>query len=80
MRAADVGERRLVADGIQRIAHGALACPGCALPMAPPAALSAAAKITCPFCDHAAPARDFLTPDVYDTVGNEVYMIARLEG
>jgi hypothetical protein len=34
--------------------------------------------VQCGFCDHTAPARDFVREDVYDTVGNEVYVVARL--
>jgi hypothetical protein len=78
VRAADVGERRLVTDGVQRLAHGALACPACALPLAPQDSVGAGSGLVCPFCDHSAPAREFLVRNVYDTVANEVYLIARL--
>jgi hypothetical protein len=53
-------ERRLLRDGMQILAHGALVCPQCG------------------FCDHAAAAREFVAEDVYDTLANEVYLIARV--
>ncbi len=79
VRAADVdSERRIVRDGIERIGHGALVCPSCDLPLAVADPVPAGAEVRCGFCDHAAPARRFLVRDVYDTVANEVYLIARL--
>jgi hypothetical protein len=79
VRAADVGEeRRVVRDGIERIAHGALVCPGCNLPVVIEGAVPAGERLRCGFCDHVAPAREFVAPDVYDTVANEVYVIARV--
>jgi hypothetical protein len=72
-------ERRLVRDGLEVLAHGALVCPSCALPLAPVERLRPMRTVVCGFCDHAAPARDFLREDVYDTVANEVYLIARVE-
>jgi hypothetical protein len=71
-------ERRLVRDGVQVLGHGALICPGCALPLASHGAVSAGRSVQCGFCDHTAPAREFVREDVYDTVGNEVYVVARL--
>jgi hypothetical protein len=70
--------RRLVRDGVQVLAHGALVCPGCALPVAAAAPLPAGSQVTCGYCDHAGPARSFLVEDVYDTVGNEAQLVARL--
>ena len=79
VRAADVGsERRIVRDGIERIGHGALVCPECDCPVMVAEAVPAGQRIDCGFCDHSAPARRFLVRDVYDTVANEVYLIARL--
>ena len=79
VRAADVGtERRIVRDGIERIGHGALICPECHLPVVIGEALPAGSRIRCGYCDHAATVREFLLPDVYDTVANEVFLIARL--
>jgi hypothetical protein len=79
VRAADVGEeRRVVRDGIQRIGHGALVCPGCDLPVVIEGSVPAGSRLRCGFCDHAAPAREYVSPDVFDTVANEVYVIARV--
>lgn len=71
-------ERRLVRDGMQVIAHGALVCPECALPIAIGGGLPVATTLKCGFCDHAGPVRAFLVEDVYDTVGNEAQLVARL--
>ena len=71
-------DRRLLRDGVQVLAHGALICPSCALPMAPTAPFSAGSRLVCGYCEHGAPARDFLAEDVYDTVPNEVYLVARV--
>jgi hypothetical protein len=71
-------ERRIVRDGAQVIAHGALACPSCGLPIALAERLRAAAELRCPWCDHAARSRDFLVRDVFDTVANEAYLVARV--
>jgi hypothetical protein len=71
-------ERRLLRDGMQVMAHGALVCPSCALPLAIGGQLSAGMRLHCGFCDHAAPAREFIVADVYDTVVNEVYLVARV--
>ena len=41
---------------------GSLACPDCDAPVALPAASARPADpLTCPFCDHAAALRDFLS-------------------
>jgi len=71
-------ERRLIRDGAQVLAHGALICPSCALPIAATHALPIASEVRCGFCDHAAPARAFLRDDVYDTLVNEAYLVARI--
>ncbi len=71
-------ERRLVRDGAQLLAHGALVCPGCSLPLALTGRLSAGRPLHCGFCDHQAPARAFVREDVFDTVHNEVYLVARV--
>ena len=79
VRAADIGEeRRIARDGVQRIAHGALVCPGCNLPVLIEDRVPAARRLRCGFCDHGAAAREFVAPDVFDTVANEVYVIARV--
>ena len=71
-------ERRLLRDGMQVLAHGALVCPQCALPLAIDGQLPSRRDLACGFCDHVAAARDFVREDVYDTVSNEVYLVARV--
>ena len=45
-----------------RLATGTLACPECDAPVAPgPSPLRPADPIACPYCRHAAPAREFLS-------------------
>jgi len=79
VRVGDIGqERRIARDGVQRIAHGALVCPGCNLPVLIKDRVPAGSRLHCGFCDHHAPARDFVARDVFDTVANEVYVIARV--
>jgi hypothetical protein len=76
---ADLGERRqVVADGFQILAHGALVCPECALPIALARRLGAGTPVECPYCEHTDRARLFLRPDVFDAVANEVYLVARV--
>jgi len=70
--------RRLVRDGSQVLAHGALICPGCSLPIAVAIPFSAGSRLVCGYCEYAGPGRDFLAEDVYDTVANEVYLVARV--
>jgi uncharacterized Zn finger protein (UPF0148 family) len=70
--------RRLLRDGAQVLAHGALVCPSCAIPLVATAPFPAGARLVCGYCEHAAPAREFLAEDVYDTVSNEVYLVARV--
>jgi hypothetical protein len=71
-------ERRLVRDGVQVLAHGAMLCPSCDLPMPVTRQIAAGETIRCGFCDHLAPARAFISEDVFDTVANEVYLVARV--
>jgi hypothetical protein len=71
-------ERRLIRDGAQVLAHGALVCPECGLPIFPGGRVRAARRMRCSFCEHTAQTRDFLREDVYDTVANEVYLVARV--
>ena len=76
---AEAGEeRRLVRDGAQILAHGALICPECDLPTVPAGRVRAAGTLRCAFCDHAGEAREFLREDVYDTLANEVCLVARV--
>ena len=67
-------------DGIEVLAHGALICPSCDAPLAISDRIAAWSEIGCGFCGHRARAREFLTRDVFDTVANEAYLVARLQG
>ena len=79
IRVADIGgERRVARDGIQWIGHGALVCPGCGMPVVLAEPVSIAAALSCGYCDREAAAREFVVNDVFDTVANEVYLIARV--
>ena len=79
VRVADVGEeRQVVRDGVQQLAHGALVCPGCNLPLVLRTPVHAGSVLRCGYCDQEARAREFVAADVYDTVANEVYVIATL--
>lgn len=76
---AAVGEhRRLVRDGIEVLARGALACPSCALPVWPAPRIRPRVELRCAYCEHAAPAVEFLREDVVDTPVNDVQLVARL--
>jgi hypothetical protein len=80
-RAADVAEEwRVAREGIEVIAHGALICPGCDAPVTVGDRVPAGRPMTCGYCGHTDRARTFLVRDVFDTVGNEAYMVARLPG
>jgi hypothetical protein len=70
--------RRLLRDGAEVLAHGALICPSCAIPLVPTAPFPVGARLVCGYCEHVAAAREFLAEDVYDTVSNEVYLVARV--
>jgi len=71
-------EHRLIRDGTQILAHGALVCPSCELPMFPAGRVRAGSEVRCSFCEHTAEVRAFIREDVYDTVANEVYLVARV--
>ena len=45
----------------RRLASGTLACPRCDAPVALSGVRGPAHPLACPFCDHAAPLRDFLS-------------------
>jgi len=75
---AAVGSHRLVADGRQVLAHGALVCPACSLPVWPAPKLRPREELTCAYCDHTGVALDFLREDVIDAPANEVVLVARL--
>ena len=79
VRVTDIGhERKVSRDGIEVLAHGAMVCPACDAPVVIGDRMSAWRDLGCGFCGHQAPAREFLTRDVFDTVANEAYLIARL--
>ena len=78
-RAADIAEEwRVARHGIEVVAHGALVCPRCAAPVVVGDRLPAQMRISCGFCGHTDRVRSFLVRDVFDTVANEAYMVARL--
>jgi len=70
--------KRLVADGMQVLARGAMLCPACALPISPPARVRPKAAMSCAFCGHAGVAHEFVRGDVVDTAANEVRVVARI--
>jgi hypothetical protein len=79
VRAADIRhEWRVSRDGIEVIAHGALVCPQCDAPQVIAYPLPAGSEVQCGFCGYGARAREFLVRDVFDTVANEAYLVARL--
>lgn len=74
-----VGEDpRLVANGVQVLARGALVCPSCSLPISPAPRIRPRATLRCGFCDHAAIALAFLREDVVDAPANDVILVARV--
>lgn len=78
-RVGDISEEwRVAKHGIEVIAHGAMVCPECRAPMVVDATTPAQADLECGFCGHEARAREFLVRDVFDTVANEAYLVARL--
>jgi hypothetical protein len=78
-RAADIAEEwRVARHGIEVVAHGALVCPSCEAPIVVVDVLPAQHPLRCGFCGHSDRARAFLVRDVFDTVANEAYMVARL--
>ncbi len=73
-----VGEqRKIVRDGVQMLARGALACPACSLPIFPAPRIRPRQALACAYCDHTAPAIEFMREDIADTVSNDVVLIAR---
>jgi hypothetical protein len=71
-------DRRLVQNGVQVLARGALLCPACALPIAPPPCIRPRARLRCGFCDHDAEATAFLREGVIDAPANDVVLVARV--
>ena len=79
VRAADIRhEWNVSRDGIELIAHGALVCPECDAPQVIATPIPAGSEVRCGFCGHGARAREFLVRDIFDTVANEAYLVARL--
>jgi len=79
VRAADIRhEWKVSRDGIEVIAHGALVCPECDAPQVIATPIAAGETHRCGFCGHDARAREFLVRDIFDTVANEAYLVARL--
>jgi len=70
-------DRRLVRDGLQVLARGALVCPTCALPISPAPRVRPRAQLRCGFCGHADEAIAFLAEDAIDVPGNDALLIAR---
>jgi hypothetical protein len=78
-RVGDISEEwRVASHGIEVIAHGALVCPGCRAPMVVATTTPVQSELECGFCGHTGRARTFLVRDVFDTVSNEAYLVARL--
>lgn len=71
-------ERRLLRDGHQVIASGALICAECELPLPGRPAVAASALIHCGWCGHTARARELIRPGINDTDANAVELVARL--
>jgi hypothetical protein len=71
-------DKRLVRDGLQVLARGAMLCPACALPISPPPRIRPRADLRCGFCDHSAPAHAFVRDGVFDTRANDVRVVARI--
>jgi hypothetical protein len=80
VKVTDLGsDHRLIHDGVEQIAHGAMVCPDCSMPVRIDGPLAVGTELSCGYCEESAPARDFLVRDVYDTAANEVLLVARLD-
>ncbi len=80
VKVTDLGsDHRLVSDGVEQLAHGALVCPECSMPVRIGRAVPVSRPLGCGYCSTSAPAREFLVRDVYDTPVNEVLLIARID-
>jgi hypothetical protein len=71
-------EHRLIRDGRQVVARGALVCSECDLPLPGRPAVAAQAFVHCGWCGHSARARELFRTGVDDTPGNAVALVARL--
>lgn len=79
VKVTDLGsDHRLVRDGVEQLAHGAMICPACSMPVRIETRISASDQLSCGYCSHQARAHEFLSRDVYDTAGNEVVLVASL--
>jgi hypothetical protein len=79
VKVTDLGsDHRLIRDGVEQLAHGALVCPDCAMPVHIDERIPVGGELECGYCEESAPAREFLVRDVYDTAANEVLLIARV--
>lgn len=79
VKVTDLGsDHRLIHDGVEQLAHGAMICPGCSKPVPIERPLAVSEPLECEWCAASGPARDFLVRDVYDTSANEVLLIARI--
>jgi hypothetical protein len=79
VRAADIRhEWKVTRDGIEVVAHGALVCPECDAPQVIGYPMPAGDVVACRSCGAQARAREFLVRDIFDTVANEAYLVARL--
>ncbi len=79
VKVTDLGsDHRLVRDGVEQLAHGALVCPDCSMPVAIGESVPISAALRCGYCGTEERAREFLIRDVYDTAANEVLLIARI--
>lgn len=70
-------DRRLVRDGLQVVARGALICPECTLPVSPAPRIRPRIELHCAYCRHSAPALEFLAENIRDTAANDVILVAR---
>jgi len=70
--------KRLVTDGVQVLARGAMLCPSCALPIAPTSRAKPKARMRCGWCGHTGRVADFVRGDIVDTPANEVRVVARI--
>lgn len=71
------GEHERRASPHWRVASGVLACPACDLPLSPAGSSAITDRIDCPYCEHSAPVRDFLTLGAAPEAGR-IDVVARL--
>ncbi len=79
VKVTDLGsDHRLIHDGVEQLAHGAMVCPGVPSRSRSGGRSAVSEPLECDWCAARGPARDFLVRDVYDTPANEVLLIARI--